>query len=503
MAEESPVQGLCEETTCSICLEYFKDPVIIDCGHIYCHACLTEYCGKFGTDASCPQCRETVQQKSFRPNRQLASIVELAKKFSLQLPSEIQSSSRIGGAEAPGQVCARHQEPLKLFCEDDQAPICVVCDKSKEHRGHKVIPKEEAFEEYKGKVQDYLDFLKEEREAIRSSQQNGEVEGQILLELTEGERQKITAEFKQLHQFLEDQEHHVLAKLKDLEDLIKDKRKAHIDKLCEEISAVDLLIKEMEEKQKQPASEFLQDLRNVLQRCNKGKFVNPVAFSPELKQEIENFFKMHPFLDTTMKEFKDTVNAGPEAKKANVTDCGTCTIPTLVLSANNLWSSSGYSQQHSSFSNFHQNPNLLSCWSYIMGVERINSGKCSWVINTKNEKFWAVGVALECFRGRNVTCLSSLTPEQGFWAVWKSTDNYWYVFSSSQSHRDRILCPWSSSWVPAQRIGPCNTTTIHLSLNYEQGSVTFVNAANNSVIYTFPKASFQGQQISSFFVVGK
>ncbi|XP_061469448.1 E3 ubiquitin-protein ligase TRIM17-like, partial [Rhineura floridana] len=54
------------------------------------------------------------------------------------------------GTEALGRVCERHQEPLKLFCEEDQAPICVVCDKSKEHRQHKVIPMEEAFEEYKG-----------------------------------------------------------------------------------------------------------------------------------------------------------------------------------------------------------------------------------------------------------------------------------------------------------------------------------------------------------------
>ncbi|XP_015284051.1 PREDICTED: tripartite motif-containing protein 15-like, partial [Gekko japonicus] len=75
---------------------------------------------------------------------------------------------------------------------------------------------------------------------------------------TERERQKIKAEFKQLHQFLEAQERHLLAKLKDLDDRIEVKWNAHIDKLSAEISAVDLLIKEMEEKQKQPANEFLQ-----------------------------------------------------------------------------------------------------------------------------------------------------------------------------------------------------------------------------------------------------
>uniref|UniRef100_A0A803T891 B box-type domain-containing protein n=1 Tax=Anolis carolinensis TaxID=28377 RepID=A0A803T891_ANOCA len=53
------------------------------------------------------------------------------------------------GAEISKDMCEHHQEPLKLFCDDDQILICVVCDKSKQHRQHKVIPKEEAFEEYK------------------------------------------------------------------------------------------------------------------------------------------------------------------------------------------------------------------------------------------------------------------------------------------------------------------------------------------------------------------
>uniref|UniRef100_A0A8D0DNP3 B box-type domain-containing protein n=1 Tax=Salvator merianae TaxID=96440 RepID=A0A8D0DNP3_SALMN len=64
----------------------------------------------------------------------------LSKQFSLQ-------TSR--GTESVGKLCSQHQEPLKLFCEDDQALLCVVCDKSRGHRGHTVIPKEEAFGEYK------------------------------------------------------------------------------------------------------------------------------------------------------------------------------------------------------------------------------------------------------------------------------------------------------------------------------------------------------------------
>ncbi|XP_078244801.1 zinc finger protein RFP-like isoform X3 [Pogona vitticeps] len=219
MVEESPVRQLCDETTCPICLEYFKDPVTIDCRHNFCQAYITQCWQEPGREASCPQCRVPCPQRDFKPNRQLASIVEIAKKFRLQ---------RTRGAEALGKVCERHQEPLKLFCEDDQALICVVCDKSKEHKEHKVIPKDEAFRERK--------------------------------EEAEIETQKIMAEFNQLHTFLEEQECLVLTKRKNLSDEIKHMRNKNIEKLSKEISSMGNLIKEMEEKHNQPASEFLQKL---------------------------------------------------------------------------------------------------------------------------------------------------------------------------------------------------------------------------------------------------
>lgn len=137
MAAGSLVKKFCEETTCPICLDYFTDPVITKCGHNFCRACLIQSWGDPGRYSSCPQCRKSIQSNSLRPNRQLANIVEITKKYSLQV------------AKWSDKVCEEHQELLKLFCRDDEAPICVVCDRSKEHREHRVILIEEAAEEYK------------------------------------------------------------------------------------------------------------------------------------------------------------------------------------------------------------------------------------------------------------------------------------------------------------------------------------------------------------------
>ncbi|KAG6920966.1 tripartite motif containing 27 [Chelydra serpentina] len=141
MAAGNPVESLQEEATCPVCLEYFTEPVSLECGHNLCRACIAQCWEGSDTDISCPQCRETVQQRNFRPNVQLGNMVEIAKWLSLQ------AAKGAGG----GGVCGEHLEALKLFCEEDQTPICVVCDRSRAHRAHTVVPIREAAQEYKGK----------------------------------------------------------------------------------------------------------------------------------------------------------------------------------------------------------------------------------------------------------------------------------------------------------------------------------------------------------------
>ncbi|XP_048343253.1 zinc finger protein RFP-like [Sphaerodactylus townsendi] len=138
MATTRLVEEFCSHAKCPLCLEYFKNPVTLDCGHNFCQACLAQCWGESNKAASCPQCRETVQKRNFKPNRPLAGMVEIIKKH--------QEGEREGGNQ---EMCERHREPLKLFCKDDEAPICVVCDRSKSHHNHSVLPVEEASQEFK------------------------------------------------------------------------------------------------------------------------------------------------------------------------------------------------------------------------------------------------------------------------------------------------------------------------------------------------------------------
>uniref|UniRef100_A0A8C3HCR6 RING-type domain-containing protein n=1 Tax=Chrysemys picta bellii TaxID=8478 RepID=A0A8C3HCR6_CHRPI len=86
MAAANPAKTLQDELTCSICLDYFKDPVSLDCDHNFCRACITQ---SFDTDISCPQCREIFPQRNLKLNRQLRNI------FSSSVSSEFGGCSVI------------------------------------------------------------------------------------------------------------------------------------------------------------------------------------------------------------------------------------------------------------------------------------------------------------------------------------------------------------------------------------------------------------------------
>ncbi|XP_019372463.1 PREDICTED: E3 ubiquitin-protein ligase RNF135 isoform X1 [Gavialis gangeticus] len=82
MAAANLVKNLQEEVTCSLCLDYFKDPVIIiKCSHSFCRDCIGKHYKEVGTDVKCPHCMQIFQWKDLTAIRQLANIVEIIQKM--------------------------------------------------------------------------------------------------------------------------------------------------------------------------------------------------------------------------------------------------------------------------------------------------------------------------------------------------------------------------------------------------------------------------------------
>nr|XP_006110457.2 tripartite motif-containing protein 10-like [Pelodiscus sinensis] len=293
MAAAKAGHTLLSELTCSVCLDSFKDPVCLDCGHNFCQACLTQWWQGLSTNFSCPECRETFSQRNFKLNRQLRNIVEASRPLTMEPKQEPEVET----------ICEKHNEALKIYCQKDQIPICLVCHLSRDHRDHTVVLIEEAAETYKDRMQSSLKILKKERDRIQSFKLSGEKKSQELLKQLETEKQKIVSEFEQLSKFLKGQERLLLAQLEKLKKEIEKRRDEYVAKLHEELSSFSSLISEMEQKYQQPAIEFMQDITGTLRRCAREKFYTP-AFSSDLKWESS---KKAESLEDIMKKLKDTL----------------------------------------------------------------------------------------------------------------------------------------------------------------------------------------------------
>ncbi|XP_065421082.1 zinc finger protein RFP-like isoform X2 [Chrysemys picta bellii] len=475
MAAENPVESLQEEATCPVCLEYFTEPVTLECGHNFCRACISQCWEGSDTAASCPQCRETVHQRNLRPNRQLANMVEIAKRLSLQAAK---------GAGGEG-VCGDHQEALKLFCEEDQTPICVICRESRAHRAHTVVPIQEAAQEYKEKIQAHLKTLKEEREKLLGFKVTGEKRSQEYLKQTETERQKIVSEFQQLRQFLEEQERLLLAQLEKLDEEIVKIQNENVSKLSEEISHLSELISELEGKCQKPASEFLQDVRSTLSRCEKGKFQQPKEISPELEEQVSDFSQKTIVLSETLRKFKDTLPSALETnrgeplgahRQVNVTLDPDTAHPQLVLSEDGKRVRWGDKRQQ-----LPNNPERFDTDLCVLGCGGFTSGRHCWEVEVGSGQYWAVGVARESVRRKGQI---SHSPEWGIWAVRQCGDQFWVLTSP--------VTPLPLSRVPSR---------IRVCLDCDRGQVTFIDAGDEAPIFTFPPGSVPGERIRPWFWV--
>lgn len=143
MASAASVTSLADEVNCPICQGTLREPVTIDCGHNFCRGCLTRYCEVPGPEPeealACPLCKEPFRAGSFRPNWQLASVVENIERLRLV--------STPGSDEA--DMCREHGEKIYFFCEDDEAQLCALCREAGEHRAHTVRFLDAAAEPYR------------------------------------------------------------------------------------------------------------------------------------------------------------------------------------------------------------------------------------------------------------------------------------------------------------------------------------------------------------------
>ncbi|XP_053740964.1 E3 ubiquitin-protein ligase TRIM69 [Synchiropus splendidus] len=457
---KSSANRISRDLTCSICLDLFKQPVSLPCDHTFCQGCIEGYwtgprvLGHGGT-SSCPQCRKMFPGQSYRPNRIVANIVESYCHGLEESGGGCRMSESNLVEKVPTYVprCSRHREELKLYCEEDQELVCLVCGVSQEHRSHTMVCVQEAEQKYRVSLNTSMDSLKAELNTALQCDREAEEEVKKLKEHTADLKQRIEAQFSDLHQFLYQEEKLLQVKLKTEErrELIRlDEHKAL---LCVEISRLQRAVHEIEDKlREQDPYSLLRSIKVLLQRPSL-KFEKPTFSPPSL---CEGRFA-GPLQYRVWKSMKSSIYPVPSAITFNSSTAN----PWLSLT------SSLTCVRYQTFNHtVEDNPHRFNAALSLLGSQGFTHGRHYWEIEVYSSTVWTVGVARESVPRKGVI---KALPSNGFWTLSLSYGIQYMAGTAPPT----VL----SLEEPLARIG--------VYLDYKRGLVSFYNAESMTHLYTF------------------
>ncbi|XP_041069347.1 zinc-binding protein A33-like [Carcharodon carcharias] len=441
MATAQYVNRLFSEVTCSICLDFFQEPVALECEHNFCRLCISRSWEQGSAFYSCPECREEFREKKLKPNRMLANIVEGVRELKLQ--------PRQGH---PAFYCQRHEERRKLFCLDCQGAICVVCSCAKEHRGHSFIPVEEAAILYKGKLERAIDFLQSQKEQACQSQSREEAKICQIKEQGKLLKEQAEAELVTIYQFLDAKKQELESKIEQEMCQTIEPLQENLEKIRQETSTIEQAILDLRVQLSftEPL-ELLQDIKLLLERC-KQEHIKPADVPTELcTDSIITPFRYVKIWD----ELKAFVPAREFLKLDPKT-----AHPRLILSEDLVSVIDGEKRRDCSLMSHRFNH-----WLCVLASSGFLSGRHYWDVELGNNTACVIGVASGS-ADRLIT--KQLTPKDGYWVIEMLNGNLVNVNA------------------PGARTLPLHRKprTIRVYLNYEEGQLSFYDAHDLCPIYT-------------------
>ncbi|XP_051901661.1 E3 ubiquitin-protein ligase TRIM47 [Pristis pectinata] len=417
--------ALRRELTCSVCLQLFRQPVTLGCGHNFCRACIVQVWESrerqrrlaqgeapapargSGSSYSCPQCRQIFSSKNFTKNFLAANLVERLQ--------ESKSASRSPGNSGPKQ-CKKHQKPMTMYCATDQKILCDICRLSKAHRTCDILLVHELTEE----------FLKRRKEL----------------------KAKIEEEFAKLIEFLIEEREIFLVQLEEEEQAaLKEMEAGEVD-LVATIVELEKSIADIQNKLSQSVSleEMLDTISQPIPQLEKPANV-------KLNPRWELFTGPLQFI--AWKRMQDVISPGPENLFFD-----------LLTAHPSLRFNSDYTTVESSGSRGQpsDDPERFSSFHGVLATAHFKSGRRYWEVEVGDSLAWYLGV----------TCVHSarkgyikLAPSNGYWSI----------------------CRLLDYWVNEEQRRPLEVTAklsrVGIYLDFEAGQVSFYDACCMDLLCTF------------------
>ncbi|XP_043923869.1 zinc-binding protein A33-like [Protopterus annectens] len=451
-----------DDFLCPICLDFFKEPVILECEHNFCKSCI-DTAWDFEDIILCPVCRHELPVKKYTVNRLLSKIVETAEMTQQCEEAGKPRQEQKKECLLQSHECLEHKEPLKVFCQEDGSPICLVCTMSSKHAGHTFQPLEESVSMFQEKLKIAEAILKHRMNNLNEYQRKQERLISGIQKKAQSFEQHIKSEFATLHQFLQNKEQQLIQQLKDETTTITGEMKENLQKIEKKNETIQRQISAIQSKlQQEDPLLFLTGIKDEIERTMKEyeKEVRHRIYVGVVSKNLSPGVYKGPLQYSVWKEMLSVVNPGlsPLTLDPNTA------YPNLVICKD--LTSVKYSDIRQKSRNDHKDFFFYFC----LGSEGFTSGKHYWELEVEvNEQscfVWTVGVTKTSSQRK---VLSKRNPEDGYWVLTLSNISNCIIMELTPN-----FLMYDEK---RQKVG--------VYLDYEEGQVSFYNADNMSHLYTF------------------
>ncbi|KAF3697715.1 E3 ubiquitin-protein ligase TRIM21 [Channa argus] len=512
-----------EQFQCIICLDTFKNPVSIPCGHNFCLECIKRFWDT-RLKSECPLCKEFFKRRpELRINVGLKEITEQFKrqrshidrpayrKHAGRRMSRAASTSDVPCDICRGEklisvvsclicktcycenhltphlrdpelvthklmdpatfisthLCTNHNQFLTMFCKKDDKPVCMKCTET-DHRNHDTIP------------------IENQVKTIKIQMKKTEVDFQ----------QMIQARIKKIEDIKNSMELSRINKEREIESSIQAFTMA--------INAIEknksLLIEEIEQKQgatERRAMEFMkelgQEINELRKRYHELQYLDATEDPLHLLRTFSSLsaplsstnwskvtIQSDIYIGTVRRAFSKLVDVCHELEKTlfaqemnktnqyaeDITLDPVTAAGWLILSTDGKTVSVSNQQRRPP-----DDPRRFDSCVAVLGKQSFTYGRHYWVVQVGDKTDWDLGVARESIKRKGAI---TVRPDSGYWVICRRKGGSLNACASPSF-------PLHLQETP-QKVG--------IFLDYEEGLVSFYNVEAKTHIFTYSGCAF-------------
>ncbi|CAK6448891.1 unnamed protein product [Pipistrellus nathusii] len=424
------------DLTCSICRNYFIDPITTDCGHSFCRPCFYLSWPNMSDLAHCSECQKAIQQRDFHTNVILKEMVLIVTQGSLWHFLRFTENR-----------CTIHMEAKQIFCEEQRSLLCIHCSISQEHGAHRHCSIGEAAEQHREKL---LKTMCSFWEKCRENDRNLNVEIVTTRSwkiYVTSQREAIRAAYDELAPTEPLKKRHHLERLQREAKKIFDQLRDSEASMTNKRELLRVMYTELKEMCHKPDVQLLLDFGDILHKSEAVCEHMPQPVKAELTAVtipgmMTRFNHLQMIITLQHRSTPDHVFLQGDLINLRV-GCGSQGAPYT--------------------------PPLAECY-YHSDAQTFTTGRHYWEIDVGDSWDWALGVSCDDWVKENIHLHNAF-----YLLGCAETDMHHKVFTTSP---------------PLLQYVPRPTGRVGVFLDYEGRSVTFVNVAKRTLICKIAFCSF-------------